>query len=117
VKGPGITVTCDCGEVRVLPYGVRWKCERCAREWNTGQIPEADYRELARAVRRYEVEAIVLPVVLAAIFAPLIVFVDFRLGITGLFLFFVWAFLLRPRRRRSLVARVLNGARWQLRPE
>ena len=110
-------MTCECGEVRVLPYSVRWECEQCGRTWNTGQIPEADYRELARAMRRYEVESIALPLVLAAIFAPLIVFVDARLGITGLLVFFVWAFLLRPRRRRSRVARVLRGARWQLHPE
>jgi hypothetical protein len=52
-----------------------------------------------------------------AVFAPLIVFVDVRLGITGLIVFFAWAFLLRPRQRRRLLQSVVSGARWQLRPE
>jgi hypothetical protein len=117
VRAPGITVTCDCGEARLLPYGNRWECEQCGRRWNTGQIPEAQYRDLERAVRRYQLEAVVFAVLMIGIFAPLIVLVDVRLGITGLLVFFAWAFLLRPRRRRILIARVLDGARWKLHPE
>ncbi len=117
MKAPGITVSCECGDVRVVPYGVRWDCERCGRRWNTGQIPEADYRLLTRAVRRYQLEAIAFTVVMVAIYAPLIILVDVRVGISGLLIFFAWAFLLRPRRRRRLITSVLRGARWQLHPE
>jgi hypothetical protein len=52
-----------------------------------------------------------------AVFAPLVVFVDIRLGITGLILFFAWAFVVRPWMRRRLLANVRSGSRWQLRPE
>ena len=117
MRAPGITVTCECGEVRLLPYGERWQCERCERRWNTGQIPEEQYRKLTRAVRRYQLEAIAFAVVMLAIFAPLIVIVDVRLGITGLLVFFAWAFLLRPRRRRRLIESARDSARWQLHPE
>ena len=117
VQAPGITVTCDCGEARLLPYGQRWECESCGRRWNTAQIPEEQYRDLERAVRRYQIEAVAFAAVMVAVFAPLIVFIDVRLGITGLLIFFAWAFLLRPRRRQKLMARVLSGARWQLHPE
>jgi hypothetical protein len=117
MRAPGITVTCECGEARLLPYGQRWECETCGRLWNTGQIPEEEYRHLERAVRRYQLEALAFAALLVVVFAPLIVFVDVRLGITGLILFFGWAFLLRPRRRRSLITSVLKGARWQLHPE
>ncbi len=117
MKAPGITVTCECGDVRVVPYGKQWTCERCGRRWNTAQIPESEYRNLTRAVRRYQLEAAAFAVVLLAIYAPLIVLVDVRVGISGLLIFFAWAFLLRPRRRRRLIASVLHGARWQLHPE
>ena len=117
MQAPGITVTCECGEVRLLPYGERWVCESCGRRWNTAQIPEEQYRRLTDAVRRYQLEAIAFAVLIVGIFAPLIVLVDVRLGITGLLIFFAWAFLLRPRRRQRLISRVLDGARWQLHPE
>jgi hypothetical protein len=117
VKAPPITVKCDCGQVRWLAYGDRWQCEECGRSWNTAQIPEQEYRALQRAVRRYELQSLVFAGVLLAIFAPLIVFVDVRLGITGMVVFFFWSFMLRPHMRRRLLARVLGSARWQLRPE
>jgi hypothetical protein len=117
VKAPPITVTCDCGQVRWLAYGDRWTCEECGRSWNTAQIPEHEYRALQRAVRRYELQSLVFAAVLLAIFAPLIVFVDVRIGITGMVVFFFWSFMVRPHMRRRLLARVLGSARWQLRPE
>jgi len=117
VKAPLITVTCECGQARLLPWGARWECEACGRSWNTAQIPESDYRNLTRAVRRYQLEAIVFGAVLVAIYAPLIAIFDVRVGISGLVVFFAWAFLVRPRRRRRLVTSVIGGAQWQLHPE
>jgi nitrate reductase NapE component len=117
VKTPSITVTCECGDARLLPYRTLWTCERCGRRWNTGQIPESEYRELEKAVRRYQIETLAFAVAVVAIFAPLTILVDVRIGLVGLFVFFVWTFFLRPRRQRRLVASVLPGARWQLHPE
>jgi hypothetical protein len=117
VKPPPVTVRCECGETRALPYGARWECETCGRRWNTEQIPAEEYRALERAVRRYQLQSIAFAALMIAVFAPLIVFVDVRLGITGLIVFFAWAFLLRPRQRRRLLQSVVSGARWQLRPE
>src|SRR5712691_8002156 len=39
VKGPPITVKCDCGRVSLVPYGATWTCEDCGTRWNTSQIP------------------------------------------------------------------------------
>jgi hypothetical protein len=52
-----------------------------------------------------------------AVLAPLMVLVDVRIGISGLIVFFAWAFLLRPRQRRRVIGSVLSRSRWQLRPE
>jgi hypothetical protein len=117
VRAPEISVVCECGEQRSLPYGARWECETCGRRWNTAQIPAEDYQRVERAVRRYRLEAFGFAAIILAVFAPLMILVDVRLGITGLILFFAWAFLFRPRQRRRLVAAAREGARWQLRPE
>jgi hypothetical protein len=117
VKGPPITVTCECGQVRSLAWGVRWECETCGKRWNTGQIPAEQYEELIRAVRGYRLQALIFTGVMFAIFVPLIVLVDVRIGFTGLIVFFAWAYLLRPRQRRKVAEAIRANSRWQLEPE
>lgn len=117
MDAPAIQVTCECGEARSVPYGEQWQCETCGRRWNTEQIPAEEYRALSDAVRRYQRQSVAFAAVMLAVFAPLVVFVDIRLGITGLILFFAWAFLVRPRQRRRLLQTVRGGSRWQLHPE
>jgi hypothetical protein len=117
VKVPPIKVTCECGQVRWLRYRERWQCEECGKTWNTAQIPEEEYMVIERAVRRYELQTYLFAAVMLAVFAPLIVFVDPRLGVSGLIIFFAWSFLLRPRRQRRLLETVRQASRWQLRPE
>ena len=53
MKGPPITVSCHCGEVRHIPYGEAWTCEKCGRRWNTAQIPAEDYWGIMREMRTY----------------------------------------------------------------
>ncbi|MDX6455611.1 MAG: hypothetical protein QOD48_1718 [Gaiellaceae bacterium] len=117
MEAPAIKVTCECGEFRSLPYGEQWKCETCGRRWNTEQIPAEEYRALSDAIKRYQRQSVLFAAVMLAIFIPLVVLVDVRLGVTGLILFFAWAFLVRPRMRRRLLDKVRSGPRWQLSPE
>ena len=116
MQSPPVRVTCECGEERALAYGDRWTCETCGRRWNTEQIPAEEYRALERAILRYQRQSIAFAAVMLAIFAPLMVLVDVRLGITGMIIFFAWAFLLRPRQRRKLVQTATTPS-WQLSPE
>jgi hypothetical protein len=117
VKSPPITIKCECGEVRSVPYGERWECESCGRRWNTAQIPAEEYETLLRTVRRYRLQTVVFTAVMVAVFAPLIVLVDVRIGLTALILCFAWAFLLRPWQRQRVVHSVRSGSRWELHPE
>ena len=116
LTAPPVQVTCECGQSRSLAYGDRWTCEQCGKRWNTEQIPADEYQALARALRRYQLQSLVFAVVMLAVFAPLTLLVDLRIGITGLIVFFVWAFLLRPRQRQKLLERA-RSPRWQLSPE
>src|SRR6185503_6005842 len=74
MQRPPITVSCDCGETREVPYGETWRCESCGRVWDTNQIPAEEYEGLLRRMRRARLEAFVIAAVLAAILVPLIVF-------------------------------------------
>jgi hypothetical protein len=117
VPRPPITITCECGTKKDVPYGERWNCEQCGRSWNTQQIPAEEYEGLLRRVRRHKVEAVVLAAVVAGILIPLIAFVS------ATFIFLVpmvmagWLFLFLPFWRRRYRETARGAPRWQLHPE
>jgi len=117
VRGAPITVKCDCGQVRYVPYGERWECPECHRTWDTGQIPEREYWGIMREMRRYRLQVIATALI---IFVPL--------GILGAFAgtkFFLlipvvmgaWYFFYMPRWRQKVRRRARSLPTWQLRPE
>ena len=76
MRGPPITVRCECGESRSLRYGERWTCERCGRTWNTEQIPADEYRGLVRSLRRLRFGALAGAAVLAAVLLAIALMVN-----------------------------------------
>jgi hypothetical protein len=117
MKRPPITIACECGEARQVPYGERWTCDRCGRRWNTQQIPAAEYEGLLRGMRRFRLEVLGFAVVAAAVLVPLIVFVNssfiFLTPIAAAF----WLFLYLPFWRRKVRRAAHNAPRWELHPE
>lgn len=118
VRGPPITLTCDCGAASQVAYGERWTCSSCGTTWNTSQIPREDYDRLTRSVRRYRLLVLGPPVALAAVLIPLSV----ALGVQYAFLLFLlvlaWGLLVMPQLRSRATARVLRErATWNLHPE
>jgi hypothetical protein len=67
VKGPPITVTCECGQQTKAAYGSRFSCDGCGRVYDMSRIPEGDYRRLAAVMRRYRYAGWAFGVVLALI--------------------------------------------------
>ena len=114
---PPITVKCECGQTRELAYGERWRCEKCHRSWDTGQIPAADYEGLLRRVRRRKLEAIGLALVLAAILVPLIVFAGTRYILLIPIVAAAWLFIYLPFWRRRVRRAASSAPRWELYPE
>src|SRR4051812_33795910 len=43
LKGPRITVNCECGQTNYLAYGENWTCGSCGRMYDTNRIPRDDY--------------------------------------------------------------------------
>jgi hypothetical protein len=114
---PPITISCDCGETREVPYGEAWRCESCGRVWDTNQIPPEEYEGLLRRMRRARLEAFVLAGVLAAIMVPLILFVNPALILAIPAAAAAWLFLYLPFWRRRTRRAAASSPQWELHPE
>lgn len=118
MKGPPISITCECGTVRGVPYGERWTCETCGRTWDTTQIPATEYDAVLAPVRRYRLLVLTPPLALAAVLMPLAILVDARFAFLLFFLVMGFTLLIVPFLRRRTSAQVLDSTpRWVLRPE
>jgi hypothetical protein len=118
VKGPPITVTCECGEKRDLPYGESWRCERCGRRWDTGRIPREQYDEIRRLSLRYRL----LPVAFGVVVATVALFFILTGNVFSVFFLLpvalsAWFVFLRPIHRRRYRRAVKSLPRWELRAE
>jgi fatty acid desaturase len=117
MQRPPITVSCDCGETREVPYGEAWRCESCGRVWDTNQIPAEEYEGLLRRMKRARLEAFALAAVLAAILVPLIVFWNPALIFAIPAVAAAWLFLYLPFWRRKTRRVAASSPHWELHPE
>jgi hypothetical protein len=117
VKGPPITVTCKCGEVRQVPYGETWHCETCNRSWNTSQIPADVYWGIMREMRNYRLVVIGIALALGVGFGLLAFLVAQRLILLLPVVLAFWLVWFMPWWRRKIRRRVRSLPTWQLEPE
>lgn len=117
MRGPPITVQCECGEARHVPYGERWTCERCGRTWNTAQIPADEYNAVMRDMRRLRFAVIGVALGLAAVFALLAVFVAESLFLLLPIVLAGWFIVYMPAWRRRVRKRARSIPNWNLEPE
>ena len=118
LKGPPITLTCECGEKRDLPYGERWTCERCGRTWDTSRIPREQYEQIKRLSLRFRA----LPIGFGSLVAAIAIFFTLTGNIFSVFFLLpvaltTWFVFLRPVHRRRYRAAVKGLPRWELRAE
>ena len=115
MKGPPITVTCDCGTPQQIPYGESRRCTSCGRRWDTAQIPAEEYDGVMRDMRRYRLHAMVLGsaiglgVVLLATITHRPLFPLALIAMAG------WWLLYMPQWRRKVRARARQLPTWTLR--
>jgi hypothetical protein len=117
LKGPPITVHCECGERRGLAYGDVWDCT-CGRRWNTAQIDAEEYGRLRRVQLRFRA----LPVAIGLGTSLLALFFvltgnAFSLFILLPFALVAWGTLVRPIHRRRYAVALGELPRWELRAE
>jgi hypothetical protein len=118
LKGPPITVTCECGERRELAYGERWRCEACGRAWDTGRIPREQYDAIRRLSLRYRA----LPIGFGALVAALAIFFTLTGNLFSVFFLLpialtTWFVFLRPLHRKRYREAVKGLPRWELRAD
>jgi Flp pilus assembly protein TadB len=118
VKGPPITVTCECGQKRELGYGERWDCESCGRSWDTGRIPADQYDQIRRLSLRFRA----VPIAFGAVVALLAIFFTLTGNIPGVFFLLPtalvsWFVFLRPLHRRRYRRAIKTLPRWELRAD
>ena len=116
MRGPPITIRCDCGEAASLRYGERWDCPSCGRRWNTAQIPADEYRGLARDLRRYKLLAIGAAGAVLLAYLPLVFLVDEGIIFTAPLLLAGLAIFAGPFWKRRVRRVIENRPRWQLHP-
>ena len=117
MKGPPITVKCECGAVKHVPYGDVWTCEGCGRRWNTGQIDADEYYAILREMRRFRLSAIGAAFVLAVVFTILALVVSQSLFLLLPVVLGVWFLAYMPWWRRRIRRRARSSPKWKLRPE
>jgi hypothetical protein len=118
LKGPPITLTCECGEKCELAYGERWQCETCGRIWDTNRIPREQYEQIRRMSLRFRT----LPIGFGAVVAALAIFFTLTGNVFSVFLLLpiamsIWFVFLRPLHRRRYRAAVKGLPRWELRAD
>ena len=118
LRGPPITITCECGEKRNLRYGAQWDCERCGKRWDTRQIPAEQYA----AIRRLQWRFRLVPIALGLVVAALAIFFTLTGNIFNVFVLLplammIWFVFLRPTHQRRYRQAIADLPRWELRPQ
>jgi Flp pilus assembly protein TadB len=114
---PPITIACECGEMKHVPYGETWECEQCGRRWNTNQIPPEDYLGIMRDMRRLRLSVIGIAFGIAAIFGLLALLVAESLFLLMPVVLAGWFIWYMPWWRRKVRRRARSLPKWNLHPE
>jgi len=117
VKGPPITIKCECGAVERVPYGDTWKCEGCGRRWNTGQIAAEEYEAILREMRRFRLSAIGAGIVIAVVFTVVALVVSQSLFLLLPVVLAGWYVWYMPLWRAKVRRRARSLPTWNLTPE
>ncbi len=117
MKGPPITIRCECGETRHVPYGQLWHCERCGRRWDTTQIPADEYWGIMREMRRHRLVVIGVALGLALTFGALALFVSQALFLLLPVVLAFWFIWYMPWWRRKVRRQARSLPKWNLHPD
>ena len=118
LRGPPISITCECGEKRDLGYGEVWTCEECGRVWDTNQIPAEQYQAIRKTQLRYRA----LPVLYGLGILGLAMFFTLTGNIFSVFILLplglmLWFYFVRPVHRRRYRRAIAELPKWELRPQ
>ena len=117
MRGPPITIKCDCGAIERVPYGQTWTCRSCGKRWNTTQIPRSEYEAILRQQRMFRYQAMAVAVVIAVTFAALGFGVGRRFFLMLPIALGFWFILYMPQWRKKVRRSARSLPTWHLTPE
>jgi hypothetical protein len=118
LRGPRITVNCECGQTNYLSYGESWTCPACGRTYDTKRIPADEYEQIRQISFRYRL----LPIGFAALVALAAIVFTLTGNIIGVFLLLpialvIWFVFIRPTHRKRYREAIQDLPVWHLRAE
>ena len=118
LRGPRITVNCECGQTNYLSYGETWTCASCGRTYDTNRIPAEEYDQIRQITFRYRL----LPIAFGALVALCAIAFTLTGNIFGVFFLLpvalvVWFVFIRPTHQKRYRAAIQNLPVWSLRAE
>ena len=118
LKGPRITVNCECGQTQYLAYGERWRCPSCGRSYDTSRIPRDQYEVIRQITLRFRM----LPIAFGLLVAIAAIVFTLTGNIPGVFFLLpvalvTWFVFIRPFHRKRYREAIKGLPVWQLRSE
>lgn len=118
LKGPRITVNCECGRTQYLAYGESWRCEGCGRSYDTNRIPQDEYEEIRKISLRFRL----LPIAFGLLIAIAAIVFTLTNNIPGVFFLLPvalvsWFVFIRPFHRKRYREAIKGLPVWQLRAD
>src|SRR3954452_11277914 len=118
LRGPRITVNCECGQMTYLSYGDTWTCPGCGRNYDSNRIPPDEYDQIRQIAFRFRL----LPILFAALVALAAIVFTLTGNILGVFMLLpialvIWFVFIRPTHRKRYRAAIQDLPVWQLRAE
>ena len=118
LRGPPVTITCECGNKAEVAYGVVWQCDRCGRRYDTSKIPRDQYEHIRAIAFRYRL----VPIALGVVSISLAIFFTLTGNIFSVFILLpsvllIWFMIIRPVHRRSFQKAIADLPTWDLRAD
>ncbi len=118
LKGPRITVTCECGQTNYLAYGETWTCGSCGRTYDTRRIPAEEYEQIRQISLRFRM----LPIAFGSLIAIAAIVFTLTGNIPGVFFLLpvalvTWFVFIRPVHRKRYREAIKGLPVWQLRAD
>ncbi len=118
MRGPPITLRCDCGSTTRVRFGARWTCPECGRSYDTSSIPADEYNRIGSIQNRFRLVGFALISLVAAGLLALVLWgYPFQIFIALPGILLGWYLLVKPTMRRRYVGALASRPEWTLHPE
>jgi hypothetical protein len=118
MRGPQITLRCDCGASARVDFGSRWTCPECGKVYDTSRIPATEYNQIGSIQTRFRLVGLALITIVALGLLALVIWgYPFQIFIALPGILLGWYLFVKPTMRRRYVQALASRPEWTLHPE